>query len=357
MHPFDDRDGAALTRARAAGADDPDDPRRDRRRSSAERVHAATPDSWSTGPAFIDTPQAGAGRRCSSRSRASASTATTSRPRRVDGRRRSGARLAAGRRCRRSWSPTRRRALAALAHARRRPAAGRDASSRSPARRARPAPRTCWRRCSPTAGPTVATAAPSTTSSGCPLTVLRARPGTRYLVLEMGARGLGHIAELCAIAPPRRRRWCSTSAAPTSASSAVAGRSRRPRASWSRRCPPGRASPCSTPTTRWWPRWRPARRARVVHVRHGRPTPTSGWSRPRARRPRAGRASTSCTRGCAAHVHAAAGRRAPGAQRAPPRPRPRSRSACRSTTSPPRSARAHRALALADGGAPSGPTA
>jgi len=34
------------------------------------------------------------------------------------------------------------------------------------------------------------------------LTVLRATVETRYLVLEMGARGVGHLAELCAIAPP-----------------------------------------------------------------------------------------------------------------------------------------------------------
>jgi len=37
---------------------------------------------------------------------------------------------------------------------------------------------------------------------GVPLTVLRATSDTRFLVLEMGARGVGHIAELCAIAPP-----------------------------------------------------------------------------------------------------------------------------------------------------------
>jgi UDP-N-acetylmuramoyl-tripeptide--D-alanyl-D-alanine ligase len=36
-----------------------------------------------------------------------------------------------------------------------------------------------------------------------PLTVLRAGPQTRYLALELGARGTGHIAYLCEIAPPR----------------------------------------------------------------------------------------------------------------------------------------------------------
>ena len=35
-----------------------------------------------------------------------------------------------------------------------------------------------------------------------PLTVLRATPDTRYLVVEMGARGVGHIRQLCGIAPP-----------------------------------------------------------------------------------------------------------------------------------------------------------
>jgi UDP-N-acetylmuramoyl-tripeptide--D-alanyl-D-alanine ligase len=37
---------------------------------------------------------------------------------------------------------------------------------------------------------------------GMPITALRADPTTRILVLEMGARGVGHIAELCRVAPP-----------------------------------------------------------------------------------------------------------------------------------------------------------
>jgi UDP-N-acetylmuramoyl-tripeptide--D-alanyl-D-alanine ligase len=53
------------------------------------------------------------------------------------------------------------------------------------------------------AGPTVATRGNFNNELGVPLTVLRATPETRYLVVEMGARGVGHIAELCAIAPPR----------------------------------------------------------------------------------------------------------------------------------------------------------
>ncbi len=49
---------------------------------------------------------------------------------------------------------------------------------------------------------TVATAGSFNNELGLPLTVLRATAETRYLVLEMGARGVGHLAELCAIAPP-----------------------------------------------------------------------------------------------------------------------------------------------------------
>jgi len=51
-------------------------------------------------------------------------------------------------------------------------------------------------------GPTVATAGNYNNELGVPLTVLRATPGTRYLVVEMGARAVGNIAALCAIARP-----------------------------------------------------------------------------------------------------------------------------------------------------------
>lgn len=49
---------------------------------------------------------------------------------------------------------------------------------------------------------TVATAGSFNNEWGLPLTVLRATPQTRHLVLEMGARGVGHIAALCRIARP-----------------------------------------------------------------------------------------------------------------------------------------------------------
>ena len=51
-------------------------------------------------------------------------------------------------------------------------------------------------------GPTVAPPGSFNNELGHPYTVLRADADTRYLVLECGARGLGHIAELCQIAPP-----------------------------------------------------------------------------------------------------------------------------------------------------------
>jgi UDP-N-acetylmuramoyl-tripeptide--D-alanyl-D-alanine ligase len=51
-------------------------------------------------------------------------------------------------------------------------------------------------------GPTVATEGSFNNELGLPLTVLRLTTETRYLVLEMGARGIGHIAHLCDIAPP-----------------------------------------------------------------------------------------------------------------------------------------------------------
>jgi len=52
-------------------------------------------------------------------------------------------------------------------------------------------------------GPTIAPEGSLNNEIGLPLTVLRADESTRYLVLEMSARGIGHIAYLCDIAPPR----------------------------------------------------------------------------------------------------------------------------------------------------------
>ena len=52
-------------------------------------------------------------------------------------------------------------------------------------------------------GATIAPVGSFNNELGLPLTVLRADESTRYLVLEMSARGIGHIAHLCGIAPPR----------------------------------------------------------------------------------------------------------------------------------------------------------
>ncbi len=54
-----------------------------------------------------------------------------------------------------------------------------------------------------TAGPTVAPEGSFNNEIGVPLTVLSVDDRTRHLVLEMGARGRGHIAALCRIAQPR----------------------------------------------------------------------------------------------------------------------------------------------------------
>ncbi len=52
------------------------------------------------------------------------------------------------------------------------------------------------------AGPTVHPPGSFNNEIGLPLTVLRADAATRHLVLEMGARGIGHIAYLTGIARP-----------------------------------------------------------------------------------------------------------------------------------------------------------
>jgi UDP-N-acetylmuramoyl-tripeptide--D-alanyl-D-alanine ligase len=53
------------------------------------------------------------------------------------------------------------------------------------------------------AGPTVSPPGSYNNDIGLPLTVLSADEDTRFLVLEMGARGIGHIARLCRVARPQ----------------------------------------------------------------------------------------------------------------------------------------------------------
>jgi UDP-N-acetylmuramoyl-tripeptide--D-alanyl-D-alanine ligase len=50
--------------------------------------------------------------------------------------------------------------------------------------------------------PTVATHGSFNNELGLPITVLRATRETRFLVLEMGARGIGHLRDLCRLARP-----------------------------------------------------------------------------------------------------------------------------------------------------------
>ncbi len=52
-------------------------------------------------------------------------------------------------------------------------------------------------------GPTVAPHGNLNNEIGLPLTIARLTADTRYLVAEMGARGVGHIGYLCTIAPPQ----------------------------------------------------------------------------------------------------------------------------------------------------------
>lgn len=52
-------------------------------------------------------------------------------------------------------------------------------------------------------GPTVAPPGSHNNELGAPLSALRAVPTTRFLVAEMGARGVGHIAYLAGLVPPQ----------------------------------------------------------------------------------------------------------------------------------------------------------
>jgi UDP-N-acetylmuramoyl-tripeptide--D-alanyl-D-alanine ligase len=54
-----------------------------------------------------------------------------------------------------------------------------------------------------TAGPTVAPVGSYNSEVGVPLTVCRVTSDTRFLVVEMGARGIGHVAYLTRMAPPQ----------------------------------------------------------------------------------------------------------------------------------------------------------
>ena len=76
-------------------------------------------------------------------------------------------------------------------------------SSASPAPRGKTSTKDLLAQVLATHGPTVAPQGSFNNDIGLPLTVLRVDADTRYLVLEYSARGVGHIARLCEVAPPR----------------------------------------------------------------------------------------------------------------------------------------------------------
>ena len=149
-----------------------------------------------------------------------------------------------------------------------------------------------------TSGPTVAPVNSLNGEIGVPLTVCRIDAATRFLVAEMGARGIGHISYLTEIAPPQVAIVLNVGLAHVgefgSVDNIALAKSELPRS-----LPPTgwRSSTGTTPGWRPWPRGclpgrdgggargrgppgggRPARRAgaRVVHARAPWSSPTSG---------------------------------------------------------------------------------
>ena len=104
--------------------------------------------------------------------------------------------------CRRSSSPTPSAALGALARHVLAPARDADAWSALTGSQGKTSTKDLLAQVLAAAGPDGRDVGSFNNELGLPLTVLRADAATRYLVLEMGARGVGHIADLCEIAPP-----------------------------------------------------------------------------------------------------------------------------------------------------------
>ena len=95
---------------------------------------------------------------------------------------------------------------------------------------------------------------------GVPLTLVNAPDGAEAAVVEMGARGRGHIAALCRIARPTVGVVTTVGPAHTGLFGTieeVAGAKGELVESCRRRGPP-----CSTPAWPWWRPWRPAPRRR-----------------------------------------------------------------------------------------------
>ena len=107
-------------------------------------------------------------------------------------------------------------------------------------------------------GPTVAPPGSFNNELGLPWTALRADAGTRHLVLELSARGRGHIAALCRVAQPRIGVVLNVGRAHLGEFGSPRGDRRgEGRAGGGAACATG--WPCSTPTTRPSPPWRRGR--------------------------------------------------------------------------------------------------
>ena len=128
------------------------------------------------------------------------------------------------------------------------------------------------------AGPTVAPPGSFNNELGHPWTALRATPETRHLVLELSARGPGHVAALCRVAPPRIGVVLNVGSAHLGefgSREAIA----QAKGELVEALPAAHeaASPSSAPTTRWWRPWRSAPR-RASSTPDGRPRRRSGRS-------------------------------------------------------------------------------
>ena len=177
----------------------------------------------------------------------------------------------------------------------------------SPGRRARPRPRTCLAGVLATTYRTAASERSFNNELGVPLTLLNAPDDTEALVVEMGARGAGHVAACASWPGPTVGVVTNVVRGPHGDVRVRRRRGRAPRASWWRRCP-RRASPCSTPTT--------TRRGHG-EARHGRRCSRSGRRARDVRATRRAASTTSCAPPFRSRRRGATRRAAGGARRPP----------------------------------------
>ena len=169
---------------------------------------------------------------------------------------------------------------------------------------------------------TVAAEAGTTTSSACRSRSAGSSEDTELCVPELGMRGLGQIAELCAVARPRI--GVITSIAPGPPRAPRHGRERRAGEGGAARGAPG-GRHGGRPGGRAAARAVPARRREHRRCGDGGDVRLLEFDAAAPRRRRRGRA-----RDARGAVHG----RAPGAEHAAPRSRPTARSACRSSARP-----------------------